>query len=56
MHFLRLLADDRRGVTALEYALIALLVAIVLIGGASTLGSSVGGYYSALASSASRAL
>jgi len=33
------LRRDKRGVTALEYGLIAALIAVVIIGGVSTLGS-----------------
>ncbi len=35
------LKKDRRGVTAIEYALIASLIAIVLIGALGTLGSDI---------------
>ncbi len=35
------LFGDRRGVTAIEYALIAALVFLVIIGGVSSLGSAV---------------
>jgi pilus assembly protein Flp/PilA len=42
---------DRRGVTALEYGLIASLVAVVLITGATSLGTKLNSTFSALASS-----
>jgi pilus assembly protein Flp/PilA len=41
--------DDTYGVTALEYALIAALVAVVIIGGVSLLGTSVSKVFSTVA-------
>jgi pilus assembly protein Flp/PilA len=41
---------DKRGVTALEYALIAALVAVVIIGGVSLLGTNVSKVFSTVAS------
>jgi pilus assembly protein Flp/PilA len=38
---LTLLRGDRKGVTALEYGLLAGLIAVVIIGGATTLGTAV---------------
>jgi pilus assembly protein Flp/PilA len=35
------LKNDRRGVTAIEYALIASLIAVVIIGALGTLGSDI---------------
>lgn len=46
---LRRLAVNRDGVTALEYALIAALVAVVIIGGVSLLGTSVSSVFSTVA-------
>ncbi|MGH7076168.1 MAG: Flp family type IVb pilin [Stellaceae bacterium] len=46
---LRLLSRDERGVTALEYALIAALVAVVIIGAVSLLGSSISTVFSTVA-------
>jgi len=43
------LQNDRRGVTALEYGLIASLVAIVLIAGATTLGANLNTTFAAIA-------
>jgi len=43
------LGQDRRGVTALEYALIAALVAVVIIGGVSLLGTSVSKVFTTVA-------
>jgi pilus assembly protein Flp/PilA len=37
----RLLKSDRRGVTALEYGLIASLIAVAIIAGARTLGGAI---------------
>ncbi|PZU07298.1 Flp family type IVb pilin [Sphingomonas sp.] len=39
MTFLRKLAGDRRGATAIEYGLIAALIAVAAIGAMSTLGT-----------------
>lgn len=44
------LGRDEAGVTALEYALIAALVAVVIIGGVSLLGSNVSQVFSTVAS------
>ena len=38
----RSLVTDRKGVTALEYGLIAALIAVAIIGGARTLGTNIG--------------
>lgn len=38
MSFFRKLAGDRRGATAIEYGLIAALIAVAAIGAMSTLG------------------
>lgn len=46
----RAMLGDNRGVTALEYALIAALVAVVIIGGVSLLGSNVSKVFSTVAS------
>jgi pilus assembly protein Flp/PilA len=46
----RAMFGDNRGVTALEYALIAALVAVVIIGGVSLLGSNVSKVFSTVAS------
>jgi pilus assembly protein Flp/PilA len=41
---------DRSGVTALEYALIAALIAVVIIGAVALLGTSVSNTFSYIAS------
>jgi pilus assembly protein Flp/PilA len=46
---LRKIFGDERGVTALEYALIAALIAVVIIGAVSVLGSSVSKVFSTVA-------
>lgn len=46
---LRGMFGDKRGVTALEYALIAALVAVVIIGGVSLLGTNVSKVFSTVA-------
>ncbi len=43
------LIGDKKGVTALEYALIAALIAVVIIGAVTLLGSSVSGVFSKVA-------
>jgi pilus assembly protein Flp/PilA len=45
----RQLPRDQRGVTALEYALIAALVAVVIIGGVSLLGTNISSVFSTVA-------
>jgi pilus assembly protein Flp/PilA len=40
-HTLRLFRVDNRAVTAIEYALIAALIAVVIVGAATQLGSQV---------------
>jgi pilus assembly protein Flp/PilA len=40
---------DENGVTALEYALIAALVAVVIIGGVSLLGTNISSVFSTVA-------
>jgi pilus assembly protein Flp/PilA len=47
--FLKRLAGDKVGVTALEYALIAALIAVVIIGGVSLLGTDVSQVFSTVA-------
>ena len=46
---------DERGVTAIEYALIAALIGIVIIVGAQTLGTTINGKFSTIAASVSSA-
>jgi pilus assembly protein Flp/PilA len=48
-HLVLRLKNDRRGVTALEYGLIASLVAVALIAGATTLGTSLSTTFAAIA-------
>lgn len=50
VQLLKRLSGDQAGVTALEYALIAALVAVVIIGGVSMLGTSVSSVFSTVAS------
>lgn len=47
----RLFAGDRKGVTALEYGLIAALIASVIVAGVSELGSNLQTMFDALANS-----
>ncbi len=51
----RALRADRRAVTALEYALIAALIAVVIIGSVSALGTTLSIGFSKVASSVSSA-
>ena len=39
---------DKRAVTAIEYALLAALIAVAIIGGATLLGSSVSNQFSSI--------
>jgi pilus assembly protein Flp/PilA len=41
--------SDRRGATAIEYSLIAALVAIVMIGGLGALGSNISAKFASIA-------
>ena len=41
---------DKRAVTAIEYALIAALIAVVIIGAVTTLGKNVGNTFNTVAS------
>jgi len=46
--YLRNLRNDERGVTALEYGLIAALVAVVIIGAVTALGSGLSSKFNAV--------
>ena len=48
-----LVIRDRRGIAALEYALIASLIAVAIIGGITAFGSKVNGFFSGLSSNTS---
>ncbi len=45
--------SDERGVTAIEYALIAALIGIVIITGATTLGTTISAKFSGIATTIS---
>jgi len=45
-----LFTDDKRAVTAIEYALIAALIAVVIIGAVSTLGGNISSTFNSVAS------
>ena len=47
----RRLTEDRRGVTAIEYGLIAALIAIAAIGAMTTVGGSLSSTFSSIAGS-----
>lgn len=44
----RVLAQDKRGVTAMEYGIIAALVAVVIIGAITTVGSKLDATFAAI--------
>jgi pilus assembly protein Flp/PilA len=48
---LHVLASDRRGVSAVEYALVAALIAAVIIGVVTTLGTNVSTVFNNVATS-----
>ncbi len=48
--YLRRLRSDRSGATAIEYAMIVLLIALVLIAGLMSIGTSVSGFFTDAAS------
>jgi pilus assembly protein Flp/PilA len=47
---LPLLRQDKRAVTAIEYALIAALIAVVIVGAATQLGNNVSSTFNSVAS------
>ena len=49
MHLLRLLVDEEDGATAIEYGLIAGLVAVVIIGSLTLLGNNLSAIFEQLA-------
>lgn len=49
MHSLTRFRNDRRGATAIEYALICAVVVLVALVGIVTLGNSVAGHYNNVA-------
>lgn len=49
-HYARCIANDERGVTAIEYGLIAALIAIVIIGGVSLAGDALKDVFDKVAS------
>lgn len=55
MSFLRKLLKDKKGATAIEYGLIAALIAIVIIAGANALGTNLGAMFNGVAGQLSKA-
>jgi pilus assembly protein Flp/PilA len=55
MKMIRKFRRDESGVTAIEYGLIAALIAVVLIGALSVLGTSLSAKFNAVASAVSAA-
>jgi len=49
--FIRLFSRDERGVTALEYGLIAALIAVAIIGAVGTLGKNASSVFAQVAAS-----
>ena len=49
MSLIQSFAQSERGATAIEYGLIAALIAVVIISGASTLGKNVGTTFNKIA-------
>jgi pilus assembly protein Flp/PilA len=49
LHFIQKFARDEEGVTAIEYGLIAALVAVVIIAGATLLGNNLNALFNAIA-------
>ncbi len=50
-HLFHRFIDDQSGVTAIEYGLIAALIGVVIITGATTLGTKLSGTFNAVANS-----
>ena len=48
MKWIRRLAHDKAGITALEYTLVTVILAVVIITGVDTIGSSLGTAFSSL--------
>jgi pilus assembly protein Flp/PilA len=49
--FLRRLGSDQSGATAIEYGLIAALIALAIVGGATTVGGKVSATFTSIGSS-----
>jgi pilus assembly protein Flp/PilA len=45
---LALVKGDRKGVTALEYGLLAGLIAVVIVGAVTTLGTTLNGFFTTI--------
>jgi pilus assembly protein Flp/PilA len=55
IHFIQKFARDEEGVTAIEYGLIAALVAVVIIAGATLLGTNLNALFTNIAGKISAA-
>jgi pilus assembly protein Flp/PilA len=51
MRFVKFLLSDECGATAIEYGLIAALIAVAIIGGATSVGGKIGTTFSNIATS-----
>ena len=49
IRFLKLLGSDEAGATAIEYGLIAALIAVAIIAGATAVGTSLSGTFNTVA-------
>lgn len=49
--FIKRLTSNRKGATAIEYGLIAALIAVVTIGGLTSVGTNLNAKYNAIATS-----
>ena len=53
--FMKRFAQDESGATAIEYGLIAALIAVVIIGGATAVGTQLGNKFNTISSKISSA-
>lgn len=49
VHFIQNFVRDEEGVTAIEYGLIAALIAVVIIGSVTTVGTAIDGTFASVA-------
>lgn len=54
-HLIKRFANDESGATAIEYSLIAALIGVVIIAGATTLGSTISDKFTSIAGKVSAA-
>jgi pilus assembly protein Flp/PilA len=56
LSYIKTLANDQNGATAIEYGLIAGLIAVVIIAALTTLGNDVSGVFNTIATSVQGAI